>query len=209
MRLMAICRSLIKVNFLRTAWQRFAFLLVVGTLIGMAFLAIWLRVSKFEPVNQFNALKVGGHIPHFSGISMTGMDLGTGRPPGKFHIYVIDERLPPLCLDLECGEQAEAVINRGGHLIGGSDFKFAKLFGVKVIKTRSLMRQLMYHLPSNVERLARNLGLKVRRDFWSLETSLIVVADCDRRIIGIFKNAGIKDVPHILRHFEDTELCSH
>lgn len=75
MRFMAFYGSLIKINSLRTARQLFVFLLGVVVLIGMIFLVIWQRVPKLKPVKQFGALKVGGRIPRFSGISMTGMDL--------------------------------------------------------------------------------------------------------------------------------------
>ncbi len=206
MSLLAPCQSLTKAASRTIVRGRLAPILGVGVLVALAFLSTWLRVPKIEPAEEFRWLKVGGQVPRFRGVSMAGRELGTGQPAGEFHVYVIDERLPPICLDWECGEQAEAVVQRGGHLIGGSDHKFAKVFGVKVVKTNALTRRLAYRLSPEIVRWARHLGLKVRRDFWRLEAPLTVVADCDGRIVGIFKNASIKHVPRILRRLQDADL---
>jgi len=172
---------------------------------GTLSLIMWWRMPKPGEVEQFGPIKVGGRLPGFSGVSQSGIMVGPTRPrSGRFYVHVIDEQLPPACLDLECGEQARAITRRGGHLIGGSDYKGAKGFGVKVIKTSSLTRRVLYHVPPLVDRL---IGRRIRRDFWTFETSLVVVVNCEGRIVRIYKNAGIKDVPRLVSNLEDSELC--
>lgn len=86
-------------------------------------------------------------------------------------------------------------MNKGGHLIGGSDFKYAKLFGVKVVKNNSILNRVLH----NVKPFAEKLGWKIQIHWWRLETSLVIIADSKGRIVRIYKNAGIKDVPRIVK----------
>jgi hypothetical protein len=167
-----------------------AFLIGVCGLIGALTLIAWGRTPKPESVEQFGTFKVGSRV----------------RSPSsyKFYVCVIDEQLPPLCEGLVCGRQARAVTGRGGHLGGGSDYKWVKEHGIKIVKTSSLTRRVLYHVPPLVDRL---IGRRIRRDFWTFETSLVVVVNCEGRIVRIYKNAGIKDVPRLVSNLEDSELC--
>jgi hypothetical protein len=115
---------------------------------------------------------------------------------------VVNDQLPPICQDLECGSQATAVIDRGGHLIGGCDRKYAMGFGVKTKIPSSADRALRRARP-----IAERLGLKIRSNSYRFDTSLLVVVNREGHIVRIYKNAGIKDVPSIVGSLEDSELC--
>ncbi|MFN3421644.1 MAG: hypothetical protein ACK40X_07975 [Armatimonadota bacterium] len=50
-----------------------------------------------------------------------------------------------------------------------------------------------------IKPFAGKLGWRIQTHWWRLETSLVIVADSEGRIVRIYKNAGIKDVPRIVR----------
>jgi hypothetical protein len=84
---------------------------------------------------------------------------------------VADDKLPPTCLDEQCGNEVRPVVAKGGHVIGGSDGKYAKALGVKLLSTRP----------------------------WRLEPSLVVVTDAGGRVTAIWKGAGREHVGWITR----------
>jgi len=162
----------------------------------LSLFVLHLKTYKPQNVAQFGLIKVGRSLPSFIGVSQSGREIGPTCPKGgKFYVHVVDKQLPTSCLDLECGKQAEIVVNKGGHLIGGSDFKYAKLFGVKVVKNNSILNRVLH----NVKPFAEKLGWKIQIHWWRLETSLVIIADSKGRIVRIYKNAGIKDVPRIVK----------
>jgi hypothetical protein len=187
---------------LKTKSKNVIILIIICFLILPMFV-LNLKTYKPQSVVQFGSIKVGRSLPSFIGVSPSGREIGSTCPKGgKFYVHVVDEQLPTFCLDLECGKQAEIVVNKGGHLIGGSDFKYAKLFGIKVMKNNSILNRVLHNIKPFVEKL----GWKLQTHWWRFETSLIVVADSEGRIILIYKNAGIKDVPRIIRDLNSTKL---
>jgi len=83
---------------------------------------------------------------------------------------VINDKLPPTCLDEECGDEARPLIAKGGHMIGGSDGKYAKALGVQLVSTSP----------------------------WRLAPSLVVVTDAGGRVTAIWKGAGPEHVGTIM-----------
>lgn len=81
----------------------------------------------------FGPLHVGGPLPSYAGSCYaTDRPIGPTTPPGgSFYVHVIDDRLPATCLDEACGPRTKRVIDLGGHVIGASDGKLAKAFGVE------------------------------------------------------------------------------
>ncbi len=119
------------------------------------------RVTKYGP------LEVGKQLPTFSGVSEHGDEVGPTSPPGDFYVHVIDDRLPAVCLNAECGDGWVDVGARGGVLIGASDGKAAKNFGVELVSTSP----------------------------YRFNTSLIVTTDAQARITAIYPGARFGDVP--------------
>lgn len=129
---------------------------------------------KLERIKEFGPLKVGDKIPGFNGLSKKGIDFTPASPHGKFHVFFINSKLEPSLLNKEFGPKSQIVINKGGHLKGGSDGKLAKLFGVRLISTSP----------------------------WEFDTSLIVVADAETKIIAIYKNASLNYLNNILKELK-------
>lgn len=182
--------------------QKFTILTIICLLFMNLSIVLHSKLFTPQSVAQFGSIKVGEPLPSFIGVSQSGIEVGPTYPKGgKFYIHVVDEQLPACCLDLECGKQAETVVNRGGHLIGGSDGKYAKIFSVKMVKDLTLTTRVLH----SIKPFAEKLGWKIQVHWWRLETSLVVVADGEGRIIRIYKNAGIKHVPHIVRDLDVRE----
>lgn len=201
---MLMARWRLETNLRLVARQTAVVLMCICVFSGVLFFTAWLKTSEPKSVERFGSVKVGGYLPSFIGVSQSGRKIGPIYPVGgKFYIHVVDARLPATCLDLECGRQARVVVDKRGHLIGGSDFKYGEIFGIKTVKTSSLIRRVLYH----VRPFAERLGLKIQVHFWRLETSLVIVANHKGQVIRIYKNAGIKDVPRIVSNLEDSELC--
>ncbi|MEM1673220.1 MAG: hypothetical protein QXT86_14315 [Archaeoglobaceae archaeon] len=172
-------------------------LVIVYIFVVIFFSTLYLKVSNFQSITQFGLIKVGDPLPSFIGISQSGKRVGpTFLKDGKFYVYVIDEQLPPCCLDLECGEQAKIVINKGGHLIGISDFKYANILGVRLVRTPTLIRKVVKKAIHYFEEKLRWQIPIYRRRF---ETSLIIITDDKGYIMYIYKNAKIRDIPHIMK----------
>ena len=179
---------------LRIKTQNISVLMITFFCLFLFFL--YFKLPTYRSITQFGSIRVGGLLPSFVGISQSGKEIGLALPKGgKFYIYVIDEQLPPTCLDLECGKQAEIVLNKGGHIIGGSDPKYAKIFNVKLIKNLSLNNKISYYIKPFIEKL----GWEIQVNWWKLETSLIVVINNKGKILRIYKNAKLKDIPLIMR----------
>lgn len=187
----------------RVATRRTAILMGVSGLVAGLLIITWSRMRSLEPVQRFGSVRVGGRLPSFEGVSRSGTRVGPTRPAGgRFYVHVVDERLPTTCLDLECGDQARAITDRGGHLIGGSDLKYGQVFGVRTVKATSLFRRALYRTRS----VAASFGLNPRVSWWRLETSLVVVANREGRVVRIYRHAGITDLPRILADSVDRLL---
>lgn len=148
-------------------------------LISMCFFYIngcGLNTSKhqIQRIKEFGPLKVGNKVPNFTGVSKKGIDFTPTNPHGKFHVFFINSKLEPTLLNEEFGPKAQIVINKGGHLKGGSDGKLAKLFGVRIISTSP----------------------------WEFNTSLIVIADAETKIIAIYKDISLDYLTNILKELK-------
>lgn len=126
--------------------------------------------SGSRAVSSFGPLKVGQPVPTIRAITRAGHDLPTPDQWGDVQVYVVDDRLPAVCLDHECGPQAEAVVEHDGHLLGFSDQKAARIFGVEP-------------------------DPEVPKCF---RTSLVVLTDPHGTITSIHAGATLKDVPAIV-----------
>jgi len=172
-------------------------ILVIIYFLILSMFVLNLKIYKPQNVAQFGLIKVGQSVPSFIGVSQSGREIKPSFPKGgKFYVYIVDEQLPPSCLDLECGKNAEIVIYKGGHLIGGSDPKYAKLFNIRMVKNNSILNKILHKINKS---FLEKFGRKIQVNWYKLETSLVVVTDSNGHIILIYKNAGIKDIPHIMR----------
>ncbi len=122
-------------------------------------------------LREFGTIRVGMQIPAFEGASGDGVPIGPATPPGQFFLHVISDKLPPTCLDQECGDDAPLVVAKGGHVIGGSDGKYARALGVQLVSTHP----------------------------FRLDPPLVVVTDAGGRVSAIWKNAGCEHMELILR----------
>lgn len=102
---------------------------------------------------------------------MSGAAIGPTAPPGRFYVHIVNDRLPPMCLDGECGDSAAPVVARRGHVIGGSDGKYAKALGVEVVSTGP----------------------------WTLRPHLVIVTDAGGQVTAIWKGAREEHVGMIVR----------
>jgi hypothetical protein len=126
--------------------------------------------STLRKVEKFGNIKVGMLIPSFGGVSAKGRQMGPGKPDGKFFIYLIDEGLPPVCLDDECGNIGRIIRERGGHLFGSSDGKMASAIGVKIKPGEP----------------------------YAFEIPVAVLTDAGSKIQAIYENAKLSDVNQII-----------
>ncbi|MES0491494.1 MAG: hypothetical protein ABUK01_15980 [Leptospirales bacterium] len=143
------------------------------------YLSVWMLLSLllscsditngYKSVSKLGPLKLGSPAPQFAGITFSGYEVGPTTPPGKFYVYIIDEDLPLIALNGEVGD-VDYVIDRGGVVIAGSDGKFAKVFGVKLSSSSP----------------------------YRLSNSLIIIANAHGEIVGIYKNARLKDLKIII-----------
>ena len=146
--------------------------IIKALLIAAVFLQVFSLTVEALPrsVGSVGHLTVGGKLPGYSGISQSGIDVGPAEPKGEFHIHLIDDQLSPSCLDLECSDEMRCVVDRGAHVVGSSDGKLAKLFGIKLVSTRP----------------------------WKLSAKVAIISSPDRTILNIYEDASISDVCSIL-----------
>lgn len=117
-------------------------------------------------VRSFGPIRVGQELPSYGGSSaQSGRTIGPTTPPGRFYVHVIDDTLPPTCLDEECGPEGAAVAALGGHVIGASDGKLAGAFGVRLVSPAP----------------------------WRFDTSLLVVSDDRARVLAIWPGRRLSD----------------
>lgn len=126
--------------------------------------------EELQSIQAFGKTKVGDVVPSFSGVSETGKKVSSTTPEGKFFMYFINDQLPPICLDEECGKEATHIVMKEGHFIGGGDGKYAKIFDVQLISTTP----------------------------WKFNASLMIVANCKREILAIYKNAHLTHIEKII-----------
>ena len=124
-----------------------------------------------QRVRSFGPLEVGAPVPGFGGVSMSGTHISPTSPAGKFFLFVIDDDLPPTCLDGECGASGRLVARKGGHMIGGSDGKLAQAFGVVPITVNSTFRPIK---------------------------SVVVVGDSAGKITAIYRGASVDDAKRVM-----------
>lgn len=127
-------------------------------------------VQDVASVSHFGPLAIGRPVPHFVGISQSGREVTNAQPAARFSVYLIDARLPPVCLDDECGAGSSLVSRYGGRLVGSSDGKIAAAHGIKMASQRP----------------------------WRLETSLAVVTDEDGVITSLHPGATLSDLPALV-----------
>lgn len=132
-----------------------------------------LVIAQSVSVQALGPLSVGGELPSFSGMSEKGIELSPTNPKGKFFVYFINETLPPICLDDECGAVGKRIATQGGHLIGGSDGKMAFTFGVKLVSSKP----------------------------WRFNRSLLVIASARGRILGIYEKATMEEIETIVGRY--------
>ena len=140
------------------------------SLILSAVLLILCGCQQPEKVDSFRKISVGNPVPSFGAVSVKGIHFTHIYPNGKFFVHFIDDDLPPMCLDDECGDLAKLVTQEKGHFIGGSDGKYSGNFGINIIPDKE----------------------------WKFDTSLIVLTDDQGIIEAIYPNAKWKDLKRIL-----------
>lgn len=132
----------------------------------------WFHQARMIHVNEYGGkLKIGTQLPDFIGFTTSDIEVGPTTPSGRFYVHFLSKDSPLSCIDLECGDIASLVTDRGGHLIGTCDLKGGKIFGVEPV-----------HDGKN----------------WVLSDSLMVVADQNGVIQGIYKNAKLSHLKEIL-----------
>lgn len=122
-------------------------------------------------VRSFGPLRMGDTLPSFTGVSDKGIAIGPTTPRGHFYVHVVNDALPPSCLDQECGPEGAIIVAQGGHLMGGSDGKLAKAFGVNLVSGNP----------------------------YRFDTSLIIVTDDRARVVAIHPGLRLADAPEAAR----------
>lgn len=90
-------------------------------------------------------------------------------PVSKFYVFVVASKVPTMCTFEECGVNGDIVERMGGWITGDEQAESAEMVGLS--------------------------ESKVRRG----EQSIIVVSDKNSRIIGIYPNRTMKDLPALLK----------
>ncbi|MCP4719877.1 MAG: hypothetical protein GY860_10515 [Desulfobacteraceae bacterium] len=142
--------------------------------IVILFCLLLLGCESISRHDEFRSLQIGEPVPGFTATSRTGKEIRPDFPVGKFFIHFIEDQMGLPCLDLECGKEAESVVEKEGHLHAAGDGKLAKLFGVKLVSSSP----------------------------WKFDTSLMVVTDGKGQILAIYENAGLEDIDEILKELE-------
>ena len=95
-------------------------------------------------------------------------------PESNFYVYVVARRVPTMCVFDECGVNGDMVERMGGWITGDEHGESAEMVGLD--------------------------ESKVKRG----EQSIIVIADKHVRIIGIYPDHSMLDLPAILKRHPET-----
>ena len=147
-------------------------------LLGFGLVGFSLGCTTNPPLQKVNSLgkaTVGQMLPGYSGLSISGRDVGPIPSKGKFLINLFHHELPPCCVDEECGEIGVLVQKYGGQLHGSSDLKIGDLFGILPPPDSS----------------------KNTKDY-----SVLIVSDINGRIISIYNHARLDSVSKVLENLQ-------
>ena len=128
-----------------------------------------------QKVNSLGKVTVGQMLPGYSGLSISGKDVGPVPSRGKFLINLFHPELPPCCVDEECGEIGVLVQKYGGQFHGTSDLKIGDAFGV---------------LPPPDS--SKNIN----------EYSILIVSDAKGQVISIYNHARPDSVYKVLEDLQ-------
>jgi hypothetical protein len=154
-------------------------LFAIGLLFTLACAALAALEVPIRRVERFRKLKVGSRVPQFAAVvAHSDVILGANRPPARFFVHVVSDRLPLTAYDTDFGAVGTSVMQLGGHMIGGSDSKVAGAFGIKIKKLKP----------------------------WTLDASIAVIGDRDGIIRAIFVNVRPENLETVVRTARSLQL---
>jgi hypothetical protein len=124
-----------------------------------------------DKVVELGSLKLGELAPYKPGDPTAGPFVKI--PLSKFYIYVVEKKLPTMCVFEDCGLHGEIVECLGGWLSGSAQGEDIEAFG-----------------------LDENLVSQGK-------SSVVVVANQDSKIVGIYPNYTMQNIPEILKRHVD------
>ena len=127
--------------------------------------------KHLEKLTHYGHLGLGWMFPKYGGWSLDKVQVGPTIPKGLFHVHLLGDVPYTSCLDMECSPLAKTIIKRGGHLQMSCDFKATESVGINTIHN----------------------GKK-----WIHEDTLMIVNDSEGKIIAIYRNAKLSDIPRVL-----------
>jgi hypothetical protein len=166
----------------------FIFVVLIFAIAGTAAGVFYFLPPPLEKLESFGKYRVGEKGVSFSGTTDYGQKVGTGKPPGRFHIRLFTNELPRhvrySCLDHTCGHWGDLVVRLGGHLDITIDSKISNIYGLKYKHKRQLNGKIG----------------------WVPEHSLAIVEDNKGIILSIFKNARLSNLEDLLREAEIDDI---
>jgi hypothetical protein len=132
-------------------------------------------VSPSAWVPHWGNLFIGGPMRVFSYRATDGTEYTPEKPKGRFRIFMVGNDLPVICLDMGCGEIANQVVARGGHLIIRGD------------------RKAVGEMPTSV--------LLTSKEYRIADDMLLVLED-GNKLKAIYRHARPEDIPQVLKELD-------
>lgn len=178
--------------------------LIVAVLVLLVGVGIWLeyrllglnlRPPMIEPYLQYgySPLKIGRTVPYFQIKTASGQVLTPLEPPAKFYLFVLDDRLPSACLNMECGPGGGFIASKGGTLMGIADPGIAGLFGIGVDQNPS---PIDFVRAFEFERARLRLQGEPLVRF---DARFVVAADHHGRVRKVFRNGTLQDLGRVVQ----------
>lgn len=120
-------------------------------------------------------LKVGRTLPNYAGGSQSGRAMGNKPSKGDYLIHLLHPKLPPACVDEECGVSVDLDRPKKKQLYGGSDLKLAdQIFGIFSASNEEFRKE-------------------------SQDYGVLVISDRKGKILTIFEHVELSDVAEVMK----------
>lgn len=132
--------------------------------------------SQYKTLNNFRGLKVGAPLPETGGYSLKDKSYSSSqlRKDKRYFVGLIDNKyhLDDWCMDEDCGVLGQEIKNTGGHLLILTDAKYTRQF---------------------------KIDLDMKKKLNPLDGNLLVIADQNQKMIGLYIDAKYSDIRDLLK----------
>lgn len=141
-------------------------------------LCLFLSRSHLSELQSTPKKKIGDNTSFIGGRTYYGEQIGTTLDSKDFFVlFFTDEIGDVSCLNLDCGSEVRVVLENNGHLIAFGDRKPARV---------------VYGLDTKKNKQGQNV----------FEYTLLVILSKNEKILKMYKNAKMKDIPKIIQQLK-------